>query len=199
MCGGMSVFQLISQMTIDNGNSFMSSVEVLWSPEETQWTKFFFFFLWYWVWTQGLHLESLDQSFFVMFSFEIGSHKLVIQLSCSDTFLNDVVIYCSVVLLAVGSLTGILCSYCKIVSCIHAISSAQGKYKAFSTRASHLSVVSLFYCIGPGVYLSSTVTQDSHSIARALVMYSVVTPMLNPCIYSLRNKDIKSALKRLFW
>jgi olfactory receptor len=122
----------------------------------------------------------------------------LVQLACSDTFLNDVVIYCSVMLLAVGPLTGILCSYCKIVSCIHAISSAQGKYKAFSTCASHLSVVSLFYCTGLGVYLSSAVTQDTHSTARASVMYSVVTPMLNPFIYSLRNKDIKSALKRLF-
>jgi olfactory receptor len=130
-----------------------------------------------------------------MFSFEIGSHKLVIQLSCSDTFLNDVVIYCSVVLLAVGSLTGILCSYCKIVSCIHAISSAQGKYKAFSTCASHLSIVSLFYCTIVGVYLSSIVTPNSHSTAMASVMYSVVTPMLNPFIYSLRNKDINRALK----
>nr|XP_020009903.1 olfactory receptor 7A17-like [Castor canadensis] len=122
----------------------------------------------------------------------------LVQLACSDTFLNDVVIYCSVVLVAVGSLTGILCSYCKIVSSIRAISSAQGKYKAFSTCASHLSVVSFYYCTGLGVYLSSAVTQDTHSTARASVMYSVVTPMLNPFIYSLRNKDIKSALKRLF-
>ncbi|KAF7483924.1 hypothetical protein GHT09_004596 [Marmota monax] len=121
----------------------------------------------------------------------------VIQRACSDTFLNDVVIYITAVFLGGGPLTGILYSYCKIVSSIRAISSAQGKYKAFSTCASHLSVVSLFYGTSLGVYLSSAVTQNSHSIATASVMYTVVTPMLNPFIYSLRNKDIKSALRRL--
>uniref|UniRef100_A0A8C9UX51 Olfactory receptor n=1 Tax=Spermophilus dauricus TaxID=99837 RepID=A0A8C9UX51_SPEDA len=115
----------------------------------------------------------------------------LVHLACSDTFLNEVVIYFAAVLLAGGPLTGILYSYCKIVSSIRAISSAQGKYKAFSTCASHLSVVSLFYCTSLGVYLSSAVAQNSHSTATASVMYSVVTPMLNPFIYSLRNKDIK--------
>ncbi|XP_077652629.1 olfactory receptor 7A10-like [Urocitellus parryii] len=121
----------------------------------------------------------------------------VIQHACSDTFLNELVIYCAALLLAVGPLTGILYSYWKIVSSIRAISSTQGKYKAFSTCASHLSVVSLFYGTSLGVYLSSAVTQNSHSIATASVMYTVVTPMLNPFIYSLRNKDIKSVLRTL--
>ncbi|XP_077882216.1 olfactory receptor 7A5-like [Ictidomys tridecemlineatus] len=120
----------------------------------------------------------------------------VIQRACSDTFLNEVVIYIASFLLGGGPITGILYSYCKIVSSIRAISSAHGKYKAFSTCASHLSVVSLFYGTSLGVYLSSAVTQNSHSIATASVMYTVVTPMLNPFIYSLRNKDIKRALRR---
>ncbi|XP_049644210.1 olfactory receptor 7A10-like [Suncus etruscus] len=63
---------------------------------------------------------------------------------------------------------------------------------------SWVTVVSLFYCTSIGVYLSSAVTQNSHYTAIASVMYTVVTPMLNPFIYSLRNKDIKRALKRLF-
>ncbi|KAM5189712.1 olfactory receptor 7A17-like [Callospermophilus lateralis] len=121
----------------------------------------------------------------------------VVHHACSDTFLNDMVIYITAVFLAVGPLTGILYSYSKIVSSIRAISSAQGKYKAFSTCASHLSVVFLFYCTLLGVYLSSAVTQNSHSTATASLVYTVVTPMLNPFIYSLRNKDIKSALRRL--
>ncbi|XP_059551438.1 olfactory receptor 7A10-like [Myotis daubentonii] len=62
---------------------------------------------------------------------------------------------------------------------------------------SWIMIVSLFYGTSLGVYLSSAVTQSSHSSATASVMYTVVTPMLNPFIYSLRNKDIKSALKRL--
>ncbi|XP_045347015.1 olfactory receptor-like protein OLF4 [Leopardus geoffroyi] len=63
--------------------------------------------------------------------------------------------------------------------------------------ASWLSVVSLFYCTSLGVYLSSAATQSSLSSATASVMYTVVTPMLNPFIYSLRNRDIKRALKRI--
>uniref|UniRef100_M3Z658 Olfactory receptor n=1 Tax=Mustela putorius furo TaxID=9669 RepID=M3Z658_MUSPF len=120
----------------------------------------------------------------------------MIQLACSDTFLNNMVIYIAALFLAVGSFIGILYSYSKIVSSISEISSAQGKYKAFSTCASHLSVVSLFYFTCLGVYFTSAATQSSHSSAVASVMYTVVTPMLNPFIYSLRNKDIKCSLMR---
>ncbi|XP_015344345.2 olfactory receptor 1571-like [Marmota marmota marmota] len=119
----------------------------------------------------------------------------VVQLACSDTSPNDMVMYFTSVLLGGGPLAGILYSYSKIVSSIRAISSAQGKYKAFSTCASHLSVVSLFYFTILGVYFSAAATHNSYSSATASVMYSVVTPMLNPYIYSLRNKDIKSALR----
>ncbi|XP_070096138.1 olfactory receptor 7A17-like [Equus caballus] len=124
--------------------------------------------------------------------------KQVIQLACSDTILNDTVMCFSAVLLGGGSLAGIVYSYCKIVSSICGISSAQRKFKAFSTCASHLSIVSLFYCTSLGIYLSSAATHSSHSSATASMMYTVVTPMLNPFIYSLRNKEIKKALKRLF-
>ncbi|XP_032159616.1 olfactory receptor-like protein OLF4 [Mustela erminea] len=120
----------------------------------------------------------------------------MIQLACSDTFLNNMVMYFAAMLLAGGPFLGILYSYSKIVSSICAISSAHGKYKAFSTCASHISVVSLFYGTSLGVYLSSAATQSSHASTVASVMYAVVTPMLNPFIYSLRNKDIKEALMR---
>ncbi|CAO2630189.1 Olfactory receptor 7A17 [Lemmus lemmus] len=121
----------------------------------------------------------------------------VVHHACSDTFPNDVVIYFAAVLWACCPLMGILYSYSKIVSTIREITSLQGKYKAFSTCASHLSVVSLFYCTGLGVYLSSASMENSQSTARASVMYSVVTPMLNPFIYSLRNKAIKRALRNM--
>ena len=120
----------------------------------------------------------------------------VVQLASSDTFLNNMVMYFSTVLLCGGPFAGILYSYSKIVSCICRISSAQGKFTAFSTCVSHLLVVSLFYCTSLGLYLSSSPTQSSHSSVIASVMYTVVMPMLNPFIYSLRNKDIKRALKR---
>ncbi|CAN0426251.1 unnamed protein product [Rangifer tarandus platyrhynchus] len=123
----------------------------------------------------------------------------VVQLASSDNFINNIVMYFSAVLMGVGPFAGILYSYSKIVSCICKITSAQGKYKAFSTCVSHLLVVSLFYFTALGVYLSSAVTHNSHSSTIASVMYTVVTPLLNPFIYSLRNQDIKGALNRFYF
>ncbi|KAM9686033.1 olfactory receptor 7A17-like isoform 1-T1 [Trichechus inunguis] len=122
----------------------------------------------------------------------------VVQLACSDIFLNDLAMYLTAGLVGVIPLTVILFSYTKIVFSIMRISSTGGKYKAFTTCGSHLSVVSLFYGTGLGVYLSSAATQNSMASTMASVMYTVATPMLNPFIYSLRNKDIKQALKKVF-
>ncbi|XP_058512199.1 olfactory receptor 7A10-like [Ochotona princeps] len=123
----------------------------------------------------------------------------VVHRACSDTFLNDLMIYLAAVLVAGGPLSGILYSYSKIASSIRAISSAQGKYKAFSTCASHLFTISLFYGTIIGVYLSASAAPSSASTAAASVMYTVVTTMLNPFIYSLRNRDMKRAMKRLLF
>ncbi|XP_049644284.1 olfactory receptor-like protein OLF4 [Suncus etruscus] len=124
--------------------------------------------------------------------------NMVVKLACSDTFLNNVVMYGFALLLGGGPLLCIIYSYCKIASSIRGISSAQGKYKAFSTCASHLSVVALFYFTSMGVYLSSEVSESAYTSTVASVLYTVITPMLNPFIYSLRNKDIKKALNTLF-
>lgn len=121
----------------------------------------------------------------------------MIQLACSNTFLNNLVMYFAAVLLGGDPFAGILYSYSKIISSICGISSAQGEYNAFSTCVSHLSVVSLFYCTMLGLSLSSAATQSSHSSAASSVMYTLVMPVLNPFIYTLRNKDIKMALGRL--
>nr|CAI9688219.1 unnamed protein product [Rangifer tarandus platyrhynchus] len=119
----------------------------------------------------------------------------VLTLACSDTLINYILLYMVIGFLGIVPFSGILFSYTRIVFSILRIPSAHGKYKAFSTCASHLSVVSLFYGTGLGVYLSS----DSSSWRRmiASVMYTVVTPMLNPFIYSLRNRDIKRALQKV--
>ncbi|XP_069352748.1 olfactory receptor 7D4-like [Eulemur rufifrons] len=121
----------------------------------------------------------------------------MLQVAHSDTFINNICLYLLVVLLGMFPVTGILYSYSKIVSSLMRMSSTSAKNKAFSTCGSHLSVVLLFYGTGLGVYLSSAVTPFSQSSAIASVMYTVVTPMLNPFIYSLRNKDVKGALERL--
>ncbi|XP_006759296.1 PREDICTED: olfactory receptor 7C2 [Myotis davidii] len=121
----------------------------------------------------------------------------VLKLTCSDTLVNNMVVYFVTIVLAVLPLSGILFSYAQILSSILRISSTGGKYKAFSTCGSHLSVVSLFYGTGLGVYLSSAATSSSRTSLVASVMYTMVTPMLNPFIYSLRNRDMKRALGEL--
>ncbi|MBZ3873552.1 Olfactory receptor 7C2 [Sciurus carolinensis] len=118
------------------------------------------------------------------------------KLACSDTLINNVVVYSVIIILNVFPLTGILLYY-QIFSSILRISSAEGKYKALSTFGSHLLVVSLFYGTGLGVYLSSAASPSSTMSLMASVMYTVVNPMLNPFIYSLRNRDIKVALERV--
>ncbi|XP_045404314.1 olfactory receptor 7D4-like [Lemur catta] len=121
----------------------------------------------------------------------------ILKVAHSDTLINNICLYVLTVLLGVFPVMGILFFYSKIVSCLMSMSSTAGKTKAFSTCGSHLCVVWLFYGTGVGVYLSSAVTPSSQSSAIASVMYTVVTSMLNPFIYSLRNKDMKGALGRL--
>ncbi|XP_036315557.1 olfactory receptor 7D4-like [Pipistrellus kuhlii] len=122
----------------------------------------------------------------------------ILKVACSDTLINDIFLYVTTALLGVLPFSGILFSYSKIVSSLMRMSSAEGKYKAFSTCGSHLSVVSLYYGTSLGVYLSSAVIHSTHYNSVASVMYTIVTPMLNPFIYSLRNKDVKGALRKLF-
>ncbi|XP_070479836.1 olfactory receptor 7E178-like [Equus przewalskii] len=119
------------------------------------------------------------------------------NLACSDTSTNNILIFFIGAIFGGVPLTGIIFSYTRIVSTTLRVSSPGGKYKAFSTCGSHLSVVCLFYGTALGVYLSSAVSHSPRKSAVASVMYTVVTPMLNPFIYSLRNRDIKKAMQRL--
>uniref|UniRef100_A0A8C0A5K7 Olfactory receptor n=1 Tax=Bos mutus grunniens TaxID=30521 RepID=A0A8C0A5K7_BOSMU len=121
----------------------------------------------------------------------------VIKLACSDTLINNILVYLVTSILGGVPLLGIIFSYTQIVSSILRMPSAGGKYKAFSTCGSHLSVVSLFYGTAFGVYISSALTHSSKETAIASLMYTVVPPVLNPFIYSLRNRDMKQALRKL--
>ncbi|XP_004633102.1 olfactory receptor 7G2-like [Octodon degus] len=120
----------------------------------------------------------------------------VIKIACSDAFINNLLIYSVAGLFASAPLFGIIFSYIHIVSSILKMPSLGGKYKAFSTCGSHLSIVSLFYGTGFGVYISSALMESSRRASVAPVMYSVVTQMLNPFIYSLRNRDMNNALRK---
>ncbi|XP_008703695.2 olfactory receptor 7G1-like [Ursus maritimus] len=121
----------------------------------------------------------------------------VIKLACSDTLINNILIYFATSVFGGIPLCGIILSYTQIVSSVLRMPSAGGKYKAFSTCGSHLSVVSLFYGTGLGVYISSALTDSSRNTAVASVMYTVVPQMMNPFIYSLRNRNMMGALRKL--
>ncbi|KAM6168102.1 olfactory receptor 7E178-like [Erethizon dorsatum] len=118
-------------------------------------------------------------------------------LACSGTFTNNIIMYFILIVFGFIPISGICFSYYKIACSILRAPSSGGKYKAFSTCGSHLSVVCLFYGTSLGVYIDSALFHSPRNSAVASVMYTVITPMLNPFIYSLRNRDIKSALWRL--
>ncbi|XP_075392106.1 olfactory receptor 7G1-like [Tenrec ecaudatus] len=121
----------------------------------------------------------------------------VIKVACSDTFINNIILYFGAGILGATPFFGIIFSYTKIVSSLLRMPSTGGKYKAFSTCGSHLSVVSLFYGTAFGAYISTTFTHSTRKTAVISIMYTVVTPMMNPFIYSLRNRDMKGALRNI--
>ncbi|XP_037696338.1 olfactory receptor 5AN1-like [Choloepus didactylus] len=121
----------------------------------------------------------------------------LLKLSCTDTFFIQVMLAILSLVFGITNVLIILISYGYIVISIMKITSAKGRSKAFNTCASHLTAVSLFYTSGMFVYLSSSSSGSSSFDRFASVLYTVVIPMMNPLIYSLRNRDIKDALKRL--
>ncbi|XP_059122660.1 olfactory receptor 7G2-like [Peromyscus eremicus] len=121
----------------------------------------------------------------------------IIKLACSDTYLNNFLIFVAAFVFGGGPVCGIAFSYIYIVSSVLKIPSSGGRHRAFSTCASHLTVVCLFYGTGVGVNISSAVTDSPRNTAMASMMYSVIPPLLNPFVYSLRNREMKEALRNL--
>ena len=99
--------------------------------------------------------------------------------------------------LGMSSVLCLVSSYGCIFYAVARVPAAQGKRKALTTCSSHLSVVLLFYSTVFATYLKPPSTSHSSAEVVAAVMYTLVTPTLNPFIYSLRNKDVKKALERL--
>ena len=120
----------------------------------------------------------------------------VLKLACADTWLNQIIIVASCVCILVGPLCLVLGSYARILAAILRIQSAEGRRKAFSTCSSHLCVVGLFFGTAIVMYLAP---KSSHSQEQRKILslfYSLFNPMLNPLIYSLRNAEVKGALRR---
>ena len=121
----------------------------------------------------------------------------LLVLSCTDTFFVHFLTVILTVIFGIVNVSVIMISYVYIVISIMKITSASGRSKPFNTCASHLTAVTLFYTSSIFVYLSSSSGGSSSFDRFASIFYTVVIPMLNPLIYSLRNKEIKDALKRL--
>uniref|UniRef100_A0A8C5R1B3 Olfactory receptor n=1 Tax=Leptobrachium leishanense TaxID=445787 RepID=A0A8C5R1B3_9ANUR len=120
----------------------------------------------------------------------------LIKLSCSDTTIDEIMLIVTPGILGPLCFMLILTSYRYIIISILKINSAEGRSKTFSTCASHLIVVSIFYGTAMIVYIQpmSVYSSANHFIT---VFYAIITPMLNPIIYTLRNKDVKGALQKL--
>ncbi|KAM5180511.1 olfactory receptor 6N2-like [Mantella aurantiaca] len=123
-------------------------------------------------------------------------HPPLLQLACADTSFN----------VAVGSSVGafvilisfvlIVISYIKIILAILKISTQGGRKKTFSTCASHFAVVNIFFLPLIFMYVRPTASYSSDVDTLVAMLYTVLTPLMNPIIYSLRNKDIKIAFQR---
>ncbi|XP_021066277.1 olfactory receptor 10A5-like [Mus pahari] len=122
----------------------------------------------------------------------------VLRLVCADTAQFEVYAIVGTILVVMIPCLLILCSYTLIAASILKIPSAKGKHKAFSTCSSHLLVVSLFYVSSSLTYFRPKSNNSPESKKLLSLSYTVVTPMLNPIIYSLRNNEVKSALSRTF-
>ncbi|XP_042332658.1 olfactory receptor 1440-like [Sceloporus undulatus] len=131
--------------------------------------------------------------------FNIISHytcdlPAVLSLSCSDTFTNQTVIFAATFLFGFIPLLLTLISYARIISTILKIHSAKGRSKAFSTCSSHLIVVCLFYFSAFFRYMKPSSNSLSNLDRVLSIQYLILTPLLNPVIYCLRNNEIKTYL-----
>ncbi|XP_077180506.1 olfactory receptor 13H1-like [Paroedura picta] len=118
-----------------------------------------------------------------------------LKLACSDTHVSELFMQMSSLLILIPPFGFIVATYGRIGSAVLSIRSTQGRKKAFSTCSSHLTVVSIFYGAIMIMYLKPQQKSPSEEEKIISVMYGALTPMLNPLIYSLRNRDVKGA----FW
>ncbi|XP_044536887.1 olfactory receptor 10AG1-like [Gracilinanus agilis] len=156
-------------------------------------------------WISGIPLQ-IGQTYQIFSLPLCGSNKLnhifcdippLLKLACGDTSVNEFSVYADVLILAMIPFLLILWSYSQIIGTILKLPSATGRSKAFSTCSSHLIVVGLFFGSAIITYLRPKSIHSAEADKVLSLFYTIVTPMFNPIIYSLRNKDIIVALKKL--
>uniref|UniRef100_A0A8C3RST1 Olfactory receptor n=1 Tax=Chelydra serpentina TaxID=8475 RepID=A0A8C3RST1_CHESE len=133
---------------------------------------------------------NLIQHFFCEF-------PTILALSCSSTYLNEIMMFMADIFLAMGNFLLTTVSYSFIILTILKIRSSKGKQRAFSTCSSHLIVVTLYYATIIYIYIRPTSSYSMDKDKKVAIMYILVIPTLNPVIYSLRNKEVKVAMKKI--
>ncbi|XP_061012063.1 olfactory receptor 1L4-like [Dama dama] len=121
----------------------------------------------------------------------------LLMLSCSDTSVNELLAFTEGSFVIMSPFIFIIVSYVYITRAVLRVPSGRGRYKVFSTCGSHLTVVALYYGTAISVYIRPSSTYSVTKNRVVTVIYTVVIPMLNPFIYSLRNRDMKQALRKL--
>uniref|UniRef100_H0V5R9 Olfactory receptor n=2 Tax=Cavia porcellus TaxID=10141 RepID=H0V5R9_CAVPO len=156
-------------------------------------------------WITGMVVESSQIRWIFSLPF-CGTGKIehffcdimpVVKLACVDTSHHEIVIFVVSVLFIMSPCFLILCSYIRIVLAILRIPSAAGRHKAFSTCSSHVLVVSLFYGTALFTYLQPKNAHTPDTDKATALMFTLVTPALNPVIYTLRNKEVKEAFRKV--
>ncbi|XP_074854703.1 olfactory receptor 5V1-like [Carettochelys insculpta] len=156
-------------------------------------------------WISGLLNSLLHTSFTFTLSFcgpnEVNQYFCdippVMALSCSSTYTNEMVLLIEAGILGSSAFVITLVSYIYIAFAILRMSSTQSRQKAFSTCTSHLTVVGLFYGTTIFTYVRPSSRYSPNQDRVISMLYGIITPMLNPMIYSLRNKEVKQALMRV--
>ncbi|XP_032703738.1 olfactory receptor 10C1-like [Lontra canadensis] len=120
----------------------------------------------------------------------------ILALACGDTSHNEAAVFVAAILCISSPFLLIIASYGRILAAVLIMPSPEGRHKALSTCSSHLLVVTLFYGSGSVTYLRPKASHSPGTDKLLALFYTVVTSMLNPIIYSLRNKEVKAALQR---
>ncbi|XP_076785151.1 olfactory receptor-like protein OLF2 [Arvicanthis niloticus] len=121
----------------------------------------------------------------------------ILLLSCSNILVSELAVFVFSGFVELCAISGLLVSYCYIITSVLKISSDEGRFKAFSTCASHLTAVAIFQGTLFFMYFRPSSSYSLDQDKMASLFYTLVIPMLNPLIYSLRNKDVKEALYKL--
>uniref|UniRef100_A0A8D1VCJ0 Olfactory receptor n=1 Tax=Sus scrofa TaxID=9823 RepID=A0A8D1VCJ0_PIG len=121
----------------------------------------------------------------------------MLTLACMDTWIHEYTVFVSTILFLLLPFIGIACSYGRVLLAVYHMNSAEGKKKAYSTCSTHLTVVTFYYAPFAYTYLRPKFLRAPTEDKALAVFYTILTPILNPLIYSLRNKEVMGALRRV--